>query len=427
MSPIPVFDEVSLIANASHQPIGGALGTISSTDLEEIRSLVFNPPPVVQRTLEVACLVLNAGKAVGRPLGLPDWKSVQRTLTSADFPSRVLEYDVERLRMAPGLCAYVMKDYFKCDASCQSDSPVRRRSPACAASPAAMRRTQAFHEPLTLARVRRASQAAAALFSWCVETLEAAEAVLGSEGTTPAEITAKEVVARVPSLLEALKRPLPAESMVEAAVSARPRPKAKMRPSSAHHLKNDRYFECLVAFPGEVCSAGLEQVRQLRLLASALKQRPNLVLHLAKYSSSTSTGLDTTAEQRLYSVQLFFEAEHIPFVCMPAEEANPHEGRGGVLCTLHMDNDEELFKCIKQGPQKSVGPTCPRGHMLHVRLASANCACDACSLDLQAGKWIFGCECHSLCDSCFQEASLGDRDPNTVKFSRWLCDNFSMR
>lgn len=447
MSPIPVFDEVAFIANASDRPIGETVGCLSAKDLEEIRSLVSNPPLVVQRTLEVACLILNAGRSPGRRLGAPEWTSVQRTLSDADFPSRVLEYDVEQLRAAPGLCTFIANDYFKPNNAQQRSTsgpysqncsglswyPSRPSSQSRVSSPAGVKRRgpHRIQEPLTFTRVHRASHAASSLFRWCADVVDAAAAI-----SEPPMIPVAEFQVELTSQLAQPLPPEPRGIFYEEVTSARAtRAKVKTcqdRVGSLTLSRSDRYFECFVAFVDGDCSPGPQQVAQLRLVATAMKKRPSLALHVQDVrAASTETvdpGCNSDGEQRLYSAKLFFAAEAIPFECMPAEESDPQESSEGVLCTLRMDADEELLDFFAHGPgsEGKANPTCPNGHALRRCMAHGHQACGACTEIVSATSCFYGCACYSVCSPCFAKLSAGGRT-DVRDIARWLSQHFRMR
>jgi hypothetical protein len=438
MSPVPVFGEVAFIANATNQPIGEVAGTISSKDLEEVRSLVLNPPPVVQRTLEVTYLILNASRPSCKALGTPDWSLVQRMLSDVDFSAKILEYDVQKLRADPALCTFIMNDYFRPNSSDSQGSAGRRRS----VSPAGLRRNSSLiglrgrrnsnipTEPLSFARVHRASQAAGALFRWCVEVME-------SVNITPVETallsleTPIRTPPKTPEPVPRVEVPLKRSATSEYDMSARaPRAKAKASAnvaSTSDIFTWDRYFQSLIAFPQGGCSALSPQIAQLRLVAEAMKRRPGLTLQLAEYSFCP--GMDSCGPQRLYSVKLFLDAENIPYVCMPAEQSDPRQESEGVLCTLRMDNDQELLDFFTNGPGGSdEAPTCPNGHTFKRCMANGESECTVCRMPLGAPSCFYKCDCQHLCSRCYAKraSDFGRADPELREIGRWLSKNFRM-
>lgn len=440
MSPVPVFEQVAFIANAANQPIGEVVGTVSAKDLEEVRSLVLQPPPVVQRTLEVTYLILHAGRPSCKALCAPDWMQVQRMLSDVDFSAKILEYDVQKLQADRSLCTFIMNEYFRPSSSDSCGSGSRqaglRRSSSVAglrrsSSPAALRgRRNSSTEPLTFARVHRASHAAGALFRWCVEVIEtvieAASTPPSTPPKTPEPVVPRPALPRAELQAAAIKRPAAGEN-----ISARaPRAKAKTRTDATNTTDSfmwDRHFESLVVFPPLVCSAGKEQIAQLRLVAEAMKKRPCLTLQLAEYS--VAPGMDCCGTQRLYSVKLFLDAENIPYVCMPAEQSDPRQESEGVLCTLRMDNDRELFDFFTNGPGASdEDPTCPNGHFFKRCMANDESECNLCSMPLAAPSCFYQCECHRLCSRCHAKraSDFGRADPELREIGRWLSKNFRM-
>lgn len=118
---------------------------LTAEDLDEVKQLK-HPPEVVRRVLELVYLVL-AGKP---PVtgGVP-WDAVMRTLAAPNFRQRLDDFDVENLNRSPEVTKKLCDVYLD------------------------------GIEPLTHARVLKASRAAAALFGWSARTL-------GSAGAFPA-------------------------------------------------------------------------------------------------------------------------------------------------------------------------------------------------------------------------------------------------
>jgi hypothetical protein len=109
----------------------------------------------------------------------------------------------------------------------------------------------------------------------------------------------------------------------------------------------DRYFEVLVAFSQGSESLRKPQIEQLRLVAAAMKKRPRLTLQLNVYAMNAEQ--NSYSAQQLYSIQLFFAAEQIPFEVLEAEESDPRDDAEGIVCTLRLDNDADLIEFYTKG------------------------------------------------------------------------------
>lgn len=170
---IKVFDAVQAFGcNDDLSKYGTeAVENISNTEFDEIRTLK-KPPPIVQRTLEATCLILDAAQAPAcqEP---PQWDQVKKRIARVDFTSEVLMYDLGSLRGAPLLVSFLCTEYFGAQSGPISAS--LRRQQRRSTNPQHV----ANREMLTYSRVRRANAATAALFMWCVRILEQVR------GTTP--------------------------------------------------------------------------------------------------------------------------------------------------------------------------------------------------------------------------------------------------
>lgn len=160
---VKVFSEVG----QNEDDISEAL-TMAS--LDEIRRLT-NPPMPVRRTLEVVHLVLHAQQYWrGVPPDGVKWERVQRTVSSEDFVQRLQGFSIEALRQFPNLARDLHEVYFSPDAG----SGQRRLSSRRSYSVARISSKGRVYEALSPQRVRHASNAAAALFSWAAKTVTAA-------------------------------------------------------------------------------------------------------------------------------------------------------------------------------------------------------------------------------------------------------------
>jgi hypothetical protein len=194
-------------------------------------------------------------------------------------------------------------------------------------------------------------------------------------------------------------------------------------------FESERRFECLVAFADGCHAVSSRQVAELRKVATAMKQRPGLTLHVAEYSMRAGGACeDSIGKQRLYSVQLFLAAEDVPFTCMPAERSDPRDGKEGILCTLHLD--EELLTYLRNGQSscesdEPTPPTCPHGHKLRRRIGDGGHACEDCG-ETASGQCFYCCECYSLCDNCYANLARKRDHIDLRETTRWLSKQFRM-
>eukprot|EP00440_Ansanella_granifera_P063648 gb/GFBE01069009.1/.p1 GENE.gb/GFBE01069009.1/~~gb/GFBE01069009.1/.p1 ORF type:complete len:518 (+),score=75.72 gb/GFBE01069009.1/:1-1554(+) len=117
-----------------------AAGNITAEELDEIAQFRRgNPPRSIKSILEATNLVLNASSRP-RAKEPPQWNQVRKMLADRNFAERMLSFDIEALRRAPVLSAFLVSNYFGAGG-------------------------------LTYGRVRRASPVASNLFKWCTMEL----------------------------------------------------------------------------------------------------------------------------------------------------------------------------------------------------------------------------------------------------------------
>lgn len=349
MSLVQVFDEVRRLGGVElpleYGAMGCAAGNISAKDLEEVRSLSGQPPPVVQRTLELMWMILNATRAA-KHLEPPDWTSVRRTLSDAEFQSRVLEYDVQQLRAAPELCDYLVHEYFNPNDHLHIGPSVgaadRRRRPARRHSYPLVS-TNKTKEPLTFQRVYRASRAAAALFGWCAEVVDRA-AILDNPPSVASHATEAAAGPSQSNNQQSMRPHLCMEEPSEVV------PVQKVPPF-------DHFFETLISFQTGRDVITSNQVEQLREVVATMRMRPTLQLELSVCIDPCRDTPDT-GEQRLYGVQLFLEAEGIAYSVGPAEEHSILEKRSssGISCRFRMDDDIALRNFFSASYEGGASP-----------------------------------------------------------------------
>lgn len=153
-SPGPRFGIFNAVHNRGNGEvtIAPVVNHLTAEDLDEVKQLK-HPPEVVRRVLELVYLVL-AGKP---PVtgGVP-WDTVMRTLAAPNFRQRLDDFDVENLSRSPEVTKQLCDVYLD------------------------------GIEPLTHARVQKASRAAAALFGWSARLLGIAGASPAIPNTVPA-------------------------------------------------------------------------------------------------------------------------------------------------------------------------------------------------------------------------------------------------
>lgn len=348
MAPLQIVEEVRRVGGHEIEGIGEATGNISAKDLEEVRSLLHQPPLVVQRTLEMTHLILNADRSTKNFMP-PDWDKVQRTLSDAEFHTRVLSYDVEILRAAPGLCAYLVEEYLNPPSRAAGEIMVRRNSTARRGS---HRRMSACcrKEPLTFERVRRANHAAASLFRWCVEVASHAPLANLTEGPpeTPETPEPEPMPEPVPEL--ALPEPaVPTLARMPSAVCDGPSPRSARPRKNVRHTQAvaapqgplfDRYFEVLVPFRSGRDLVSAEHCPDLRKVVNTMVMRRSLTLQIAALTRPYSSG--ESDSQRIYSIGLFLAAHGVAYTIEESEECISSDAETGVICRIRLDNDEEL-------------------------------------------------------------------------------------
>lgn len=160
---VRVFDEVGQTE--------GIAEALTMSALDEIRRLA-NPPVPVRRTLEVVHLVLHAQQYWrGIPRDGVKWERVQRTMSSEDFVQRLQSFDIEVLRRTPHLARDLFEVYFNANRGADR-RPSRLASKSLTLS--RLPSKSPAWEALSLERVRFASTAAAALFSWAARAVHEA-------------------------------------------------------------------------------------------------------------------------------------------------------------------------------------------------------------------------------------------------------------
>mmetsp|Transcript_75664 Transcript_75664/g.131109 ORF Transcript_75664/g.131109 Transcript_75664/m.131109 type:complete len:384 (-) Transcript_75664:229-1380(-) len=354
MAPLQVLEEVRRLGGHEIETISEVDGNISAKDLEEVRRMLNQPPLVVQRTLEMTHLILNADR-LSKNVTTPDWASVQRTLSDAEFHTRVLSYDVGMLRAAPGLCAYLVEEYLNPAVKSGSDtmprrsSLTRRGSHRRSVSPSHKKEPLSF-EPLTFERVRRANVAAASLFRWCVEAASHAAVANTTEAPEPEPMPEPipEPAAPQPFALH-LPRPALTRAITndDSPSSARPRKSARQdkvaAPEGPKLEPFNRYFEVLVPFHSGRDLVAAEQVAHLRKVVDTLVMRPNLTLEVAACTNVRHGSIETD-NQRIYSIGLFFASHGVTYTVEESEEYSGADamGQAGVWCRIRLDRDAEL-------------------------------------------------------------------------------------
>eukprot|EP00931_Biecheleriopsis_adriatica_P050578 TRINITY_DN29293_c0_g1_i1.p1 TRINITY_DN29293_c0_g1~~TRINITY_DN29293_c0_g1_i1.p1 ORF type:complete len:414 (-),score=101.15 TRINITY_DN29293_c0_g1_i1:57-1298(-) len=163
------LDDSSVRVFAEVGKAGESDDVLTAAALDEIRQLK-NPPLAVRRTLEVMHLVLHSHRHCrGVPRDGVKWENVLRTLASDDLAQRLQNFDVSQLRQYPNLARELHDLYFSPEAASRlaSRSPSKHRSFTRSLTAAEL-----ADRVLSPERVRRASTAAATLFSWAARTVE---------------------------------------------------------------------------------------------------------------------------------------------------------------------------------------------------------------------------------------------------------------
>jgi len=145
------------------------VGGITDQELAELRAatrFLSKPTPVVRRAFEALYLILNVARNPS-PTKAPSWQQVQRTLQDQELGERLRRFNLDALRAAPDLTAYLVQQYF---------GPGGASPPTTLANGA---------EVLTLRRVQRASRSAALLFQWSCRELINVGALLPPPGDGP--------------------------------------------------------------------------------------------------------------------------------------------------------------------------------------------------------------------------------------------------
>eukprot|EP00746_Dinoflagellata_sp_MGD_P004674 gnl/MRDRNA2_/MRDRNA2_109043_c0_seq1.p1 gnl/MRDRNA2_/MRDRNA2_109043_c0~~gnl/MRDRNA2_/MRDRNA2_109043_c0_seq1.p1 ORF type:complete len:479 (+),score=96.22 gnl/MRDRNA2_/MRDRNA2_109043_c0_seq1:45-1439(+) len=239
---IKVFDAVQAFGcnDDLSNYAGEGIENITSTQFDEIRSLK-KPPPVVQRTLEATCMILDAAR-MPTCQAAPQWDQVKKKIARVDFVPDVLMYDLGPLRAAPTLVSFLCVEYFGFQSGAISVS--LRRQSRQSTNP-----QYCVKEILTFSRVKKASAATAALFNWCVGVLQ-------------------QVCESTPELQEEL--PTPASPPIDAEdPSPEPSPPGREpspEPSKTPDVAPDCCFEDEISF--DDCKETVEEQRKHNSLRS---------------------------------------------------------------------------------------------------------------------------------------------------------------
>lgn len=352
MAPLQVVEEVRRLGGEEIETTTEVDGNISAKDLEEVRKMLNQPPAVVQRTLEMTHLILNADR-LSKNSTTPDWASVQRTLSDAEFHTRVLSYDVEMLRAAPGLCGYLVEEYLNPTAKSGVEAMTRRSSLPRRGSHRRSVSPSCKKEPLTFERVRRANLAAASLFRWCVEATS--RATVANNTDLPEPEPMPEPAAPEPVVLQ-LPRPALSRATTadDSPLSARPRKSARQdkvaAPPGPPPEPFGRYFELLIPFHSGRDLVAAEQVTHLRKVVNTMVMRPSLTLEVAACTDVHHGSIESDS-QRIYSIGLFLAAHGVNYTVDESEECS---GQAGVWIRIRLDSDGALRSFFSGANKDSV-------------------------------------------------------------------------
>lgn len=405
---VSVLEELLKIAGTNEADAGSqvqeaanSVGSLTSKDMEEIRTM-HSPPPILRRTLEATWLLLNASKNVSSPAP-PSWARVQRMLSDAGFLSRMMTFDVEALKNAPELSSFVAAEYFgagqkvavrRLDSknslgSRSSLDPGRKLTFVEAGRrtfPTYGRTSTATDEPLTFQRVSRGSRAAGALFRWCTTTLvevmdpqplerpkedlstSAGESDVESP-SSPARATAEPLLQEPPpcSLLPPIASVAAATLSAAAAVAAlnagtraperstvfMPLKKVVAKPPSkvlTAATPPDRHFELLAVF--DLGHGGMPKSAEatLQLVASTICIRRTLTLVLQGAPDPIEN--NALSKTRVLAAQAWCADNSIPVTISDEVRFAAAGEEPGVVCNvlLHRDRNVRDYFLINENP-----------------------------------------------------------------------------
>jgi len=281
---------------------------ISIRELEEIRSLK-HPPLVVQRALEVVCLLLSVVH-FSRDLKPPDWSTVQHMLTDTKFLTRVLMYDVTALRAAPELVDYIRNEYF-------------------ASRPVSVAGQVSLHDALSFERVFRANCATAALFRWGSFIITSAEAVPPVIAYPVVEPSVVELEPEI-KVTEAIVADVTLDVLMPV-----PEP-------SRLQLRPDRHFETVVPSLAYSMSTSIT----MEVIEEVVLSRPDLRLELSACVDPIEGSHKTM--DRLHNVLMFLAAKGIKCQLKAGMAKASATREAGITCAVHLNGDAPLILFLRK-------------------------------------------------------------------------------